>query len=80
MLNLILVAMKWWEITLTAVGCLIIGFIVGFFVMRKVFKTQLKKNPPINEKMIRAMFQQMGRPASEKQIKAVMRSMEEANK
>ena len=38
-------------------------------------KKQLEKNPPINEKMIRAMFMQMGRKPSEAQIKAVMKSM-----
>ncbi|MEG1299928.1 MAG: YneF family protein, partial [Erysipelotrichaceae bacterium] len=32
-------------------------------------------NPPINEKMIRAMFLQMGRKPSEAQIKQIMKSM-----
>ena len=36
---------------------------------------QLKENPPVNEKMIRAMFMQMGRKPSEAQIKQVMKSM-----
>ena len=40
--------------------------------------SQLKKNPPINEKMIRAMMTQMGRTPSEKQVRAVMKSMEDA--
>ena len=57
------------------VGGIIIGAIIGFFVSRKMFTTQLKKNPPINEKMIRAMFLQMGRKPSETQIKQVMNSM-----
>lgn len=55
---------------------LIIGGILGFVISRKVFQKQLKKNPPINEKMIRAMYMQMGRKPSESQIKAVMKSME----
>ena len=54
---------------------ILIGGIIGFFVSRKVFQNQLKKNPPINEKMIRAMFLQMGRKPSETQIKQVMNSM-----
>ena len=59
--------------------CLVIGIIGGgiggFFAARKLFASQLKKNPPINEKMIRAMFMQMGRKPSETQIKQVMNSM-----
>ena len=57
------------------VGGLVIGAVVGFVVSRKIFSNQLKKNPPINEKMIRAMFLQMGRKPSETQIKQVMNSM-----
>lgn len=57
------------------IGGLILGAVIGFFVSRKLFATQLKKNPPINEKMIRAMFMQMGRKPSETQIKQVMNSM-----
>ncbi|EPJ17566.1 hypothetical protein CP01DC11_1200, partial [Chlamydia psittaci 01DC11] len=36
------------------------------------------ENPPITEKQIRVMFEQMGRKASEAQIKQVMRSMKNA--
>ena len=57
------------------IGGLILGVVVGFFVARKMFANQLKKNPPINEKMIRAMFLQMGRKPSESQIRQVMNSM-----
>ena len=56
----------------------IIGAIIGFFGARYMFKKQLRKNPPINEKMIRAMMTQMGRTPSEKQVRAVMKSMEDA--
>ena len=58
-----------------AVACLIGGLIAGFFLARWFFKRELKKNPPINENMIRAMFMQMGRKPSEAQIRAVMNSM-----
>ena len=64
-----------WENILYLVIGLVGGGIGGFFITRKVFSNQLKKNPPINEKMIRAMFMQMGRKPSETQIKQVMNSM-----
>lgn len=54
---------------------LIGGGVAGFFIARSVFAKELKKNPPINEKMIRAMFLQMGRKPSETQIRQVMNSM-----
>ena len=57
------------------IGVLILGLAAGFFVSRWYFKRELQKNPPINEKMIRAMFTQMGRKPSEAQVRAVMNSM-----
>lgn len=53
----------------------VIGAIVGFFAARYLFKRQLQKNPPINEKMIRAMFMEMGRKPSEAQIMKIMASV-----
>lgn len=64
-----------WQFVLWIILAVIVGLVVGFFVTRKIFTKQLQKNPPINEKMIRAMFMQMGRKPSEAQIKAVMKSM-----
>ena len=52
-----------------------IGAIISFFVTKKMFEKQVRENPPINEKMIRAMYMQMGRKPSEKQIREIMRSM-----
>ena len=52
-----------------------IGGGLGWYFTRKAIQKQLKENPPVNEKMIRAMFMQMGRKPSEAQIKAVMKSM-----
>ena len=57
------------------IGTLILGLVIGFCVTRVIFKNQLKKNPPINEKQIRAMYQAMGRKPSEAQIRQVMNSM-----
>jgi uncharacterized protein len=56
---------------------LLIGGALGYYFTRRAFEKQLKENPPINEKMIRAMFMQMGRKPSEAQIRAIMKSMEQ---
>ena len=64
----------WGQIGLVALG-LVVGAIAGFFISRAVFKNQLKKYPPINEKMIRALYMQMGRKPSEAQVKAAMKAM-----
>ena len=64
---------------LTSILSLIFGILIGgglgFYFTRKPFLKQLKDNPPINEKMIRAMYMQMGRKPSEAQIKQIMKSM-----
>ncbi len=67
--------MKIWVAVVSIIAALLIGLVVGFFVSRKVFSNYLKKNPPINENMIRAMMSQMGRTPSEKQVRQVMASM-----
>jgi len=68
--------MDFWSSLLFTVLGVVIGGGLGFFLTRKYFEKQLKENPPISEKMIRAMFMQMGRKPSEAQIKAVMRQMD----
>ena len=60
------------------VGALILGAIAGFFGARYFFKKQLEKNPPITEKMVRVMLTQMGRKPSEKQVREIMRQMNNA--
>ena len=67
--------MDWWQILLLAIGMLIVGGIAGFFIARYIFQKQIRENPPVNEKMIRAMFRSMGRTPSEKQIREIMRNM-----
>lgn len=62
------------SILFTLVG-LVVGAFLGFYFTKKKFEKELKENPPINEKMIRAMFLQMGRKPSEAQIKQIMRSV-----
>ena len=64
-----------WSFVLSLVGALVVGAVAAFFIAMWYFRRQQQKNPPINEAMIRAMFAQMGRKASEAQIRAVMNSM-----
>ena len=65
----------WWTNLIYVLLGILIGAVAGFFLTKKLFTTQMKKNPPINEKMIRAMFLQMGRKPSETQIRQVMNQM-----
>jgi len=60
------------------IGCVVAGFLLGFFLARFLIKRELKNNPPINEKQIRAMYLSMGRKPSEAQIKATMRAIQDA--
>ena len=53
----------------------IIGALVGFFFARWMFKRELKKNPPINEQMIKTMMSGMGRTPSQKQVNQMMKQM-----
>ena len=69
--------METWVGVLMLVGGLIVGLIAGFFLARYYLKKQIQKNPPINEKMIRTMFAQMGRTPSEKQVREIMRNMKQ---
>ena len=62
------------------VVALVGGVAAGYFLARFIFKRELKKNPPVNEKMIRVMLTQMGRKPSEKQVREIMYSMNNANK
>ena len=63
-----------WNLLYLLVGVLI-GGAIGFFIARKLIKDQLKKNPPINEQMIKAMMSGMGRTPSQKQVNQMMKQM-----
>ena len=69
-----------WQFILYLVLALIGGAVAGFFITRYIFQKQIKENPPINEKMIRVMFQQMGRSPSEKQVREIMRNVNNQNR
>ena len=57
------------------VAALIAGLVAGFFGARYFFKKQLEKNPPINEGMIRALYQSVGRKPSEADIQRTMNAV-----
>lgn len=67
--------MEFWSSVGYIVLGLAIGALLGWFFTQRYIQKQLKNNPPINEKMIRAMYTQMGRKPSEKQIKQMMKSI-----
>ncbi len=63
------------DILILIVG-IVIGAVIGFFGARTFMKSYLKKNPPINEDMIKALMMQMGRKPNQKQINQMMKAME----
>lgn len=63
------------DILILVIG-LLIGAAIGFFGARTFMKKYLKKNPPINEEMIKALMMQMGRKPNQKQINQMMKAME----
>lgn len=63
------------DILILVVGILL-GAVIGFFAARTFMKKYLKKNPPINEDMIKTLMMQMGRKPNQKQINQMMKAME----
>ena len=61
---------------LKVLGILIVGAVIGFFIARKYMMKYLKKNPPINEEMIKGLMMQMGRKPNQKQINQMMKNMQ----
>ena len=66
--------MIWMDILKVVIG-LIIGLVAGFFIAKIYIEKYLKKNPPINEEMIKVLMSQMGRTPTQKQINQVMKQM-----
>src|SRR5699024_2512633 len=62
-------------VVIIALVALIAGLALGFFIARKYMMDYLKKNPPINEQMLRTLMMQMGQKPSQKKINQMMRSM-----
>ncbi len=65
-----------WIYILVGALCLIAGVALGFFIARKYMMSYLKKNPPINENMLRVMMMQMGQKPSQKKINQMMKAMQ----
>ena len=53
----------------------VLGFVGGFFAARKYMEDYLKKNPPINEQMMRTMMIQIGQKPSEKKFHQMIKSV-----
>jgi len=62
------------DILLVGLG-LLVGLVIGFFVAKYIMQRYLKKNPPINEQMIKMMMSQMGRTPTQKHINQMMKAM-----
>lgn len=69
-----------WVNILIAFTSLIIGAVIGFFIARKTMMDYLKKNPPINEQMLKTLLMQMGHNPSQKKINQMMRAMQKYTK
>lgn len=65
----------WLDILQIALG-FIAGGVVGFFVSRKLMMKYMKKNPPINEEMIKTLMSGMGRTPTQKQVNQMMKQMQ----
>ncbi|SEN48714.1 hypothetical protein SAMN04488134_101197 [Amphibacillus marinus] len=63
-----------WVILIVIIAILA-GLALGFFIARRYMMNYLKKNPPINEQMLRTMMMQMGQKPSQKKINQMMRAM-----
>ncbi|MFJ5713174.1 YneF family protein [Neobacillus novalis] len=60
---------------LVGILALAAGVALGFFIARKYMMSYLKKNPPINEQMLKMMMMQMGQKPSQKKINQMMQAM-----
>ncbi|MED3725853.1 YneF family protein [Priestia filamentosa] len=67
--------MTMWLPILVGVLALLVGIALGFFIARKYMMSYLKKNPPINEQMLKMMMMQMGMKPSQKKINQMMKAM-----
>lgn len=72
--------MPWWVGLIIGIVALLIGAVIGLLIMRKIFATQMEKNPPITRDMVRNMYRQMGRKPSESDINRIMATMNVGNK
>lgn len=64
---------------LYVLGGLVVGLVLGFFLARHLMTKELKKNPPINEEMIKTLMRGMGRTPNQKQVNQLMKQMSKFN-
>jgi len=64
---------------LYVLGGLIVGLAIGFLLARHLMKKELKKNPHINEEMIKTLMRGMGRTPNQKQVNQLMKQMSKFN-
>ncbi|WNS77270.1 YneF family protein [Bacillus sp. DTU_2020_1000418_1_SI_GHA_SEK_038] len=69
-----------WTYILVGILALLAGLALGFFIARKYMMSYLKKNPPINEQMLKMMMMQMGQKPSQKKINQMMAAMNKQTK
>ncbi|MFD3445632.1 YneF family protein [Microbacteriaceae bacterium 4G12] len=69
-----------WGAVLGMVLTLVAGVALGFFIARQYMMSYLKKNPPINEQMLKMMMMQMGQKPSQKKINQMMQAMNKQTK
>ena len=62
-------------VVLIAVIAALLGAVGGFFLARKYMQDYFKKNPPINEDMLRQMMMSIGQKPSEKKVRQMMQQM-----
>lgn len=62
-------------VVLIALIAALLGAVGGFFLARKYMQDYFKKNPPINEDMLRQMMMSMGQKPSEKKVRQMMQQM-----
>ncbi len=67
-----------WDILYVLIG-LVVGAIIGFLIAKKLMVKELKKNPPINEEMIKTLMKGMGRTPNQKQVNQLMKQMNKFN-
>ncbi|HFK2746143.1 TPA: YneF family protein [Enterococcus faecalis] len=67
-------------VVLIAVIALLVGATGGFFLARKYMQDYFKKNPPVNEDMLRMMMASMGQKPSEKKVRQMMQQMKNQGK
>ena len=70
----------WWWILISVLITFIVATFLGYYITRRMVQSELKKNPPISEKQIRAMFASMGQKPSETKVRQVLNSMKNADK